>query len=214
MKVAGIYLAAGQSSRMGTSKVSLRLSQDVALGSVALSELERCGLEPLVVVVRANDKLEWLPPESGVLGSRRTETCLTAHLGLSFSLRCGLNAVLPAEPDAVVVALADQPFITAGLVGRLIETFRCSPALDYVASNGNGTVMPPALFSKTLFPALQQLDGDRGAAGIFRSPDYKGAVIEGESPLFFMDADTEGDFIEVRREWMLRSGRNRDSADI
>ncbi|QWU17529.1 molybdenum cofactor cytidylyltransferase [Paenibacillus sophorae] len=214
MRVAGIYLAAGQSSRMGTSKVSLRLSQDVALGSVALSELERCGLEPLAVVVRADDKLEWLPPESGVPGSRRTETCLTAHLGLSFSLRCGLNAVLPAEPDAVVVALADQPFITAGLIGRLIETFRSSPTLDYVASKGNGTVMPPALFSKSLFPALQQLDGDRGAAGIFRSPDYKGAVIEGESPLFFMDADTEGDFREVHREWMLRSDRKRDSADI
>ncbi|WP_025694031.1 NTP transferase domain-containing protein [Paenibacillus durus] len=213
MRVAGIYLAAGQSSRMGTPKVSLMLSEDVALGSVALGELERCGLDPLAVVVRAGDKLEWLPPESGVPGARRTEFCLTAHLGMSFSLRCGLSAVLPAEPDAVVVALADQPFITAGLVGRLIETFRCSPALDYVASNGNGMVMPPALFSKSLFPALQQLEGDRGAARIFRSPDYRGAVIEGDSPLFFMDADTEGDFREVRREWMLRNAPERNAAD-
>ncbi|BCG57982.1 xanthine dehydrogenase accessory protein PucB [Paenibacillus sp. URB8-2] len=214
MKVAGIYLAAGKSSRMGTPKVSLRLTQGVALGSVALSELERCGLEPLAVVVRADDKLEWLPPESGVRGSRRTETCLTAHLGLSFSLRCGLNAVLPTEPDAVVVALADQPFITAGLVGRLIDTFRRSPDLDYVASRGDGTIMPPALFSKSLFPALQQLDGDRGAASILHSPAYKGAVIEGDSPLFSMDADTEGDFMKVRRQWLLRNDRNRDSADM
>ncbi|WP_025696429.1 NTP transferase domain-containing protein [Paenibacillus forsythiae] len=214
MRVAGIYLAAGQSSRMGTSKVSLMLSEDVALGSVALGELERCGLDPLAVVVREGDKLEWLPPESGVPGARRTEICMSAHLGMSFSLRCGLNAVLPAEPDAVVVALAAQPFITAGQVGRLIETFRRSPALDYVASKGDGTVMPPALFSKSLFPALQQLDGDRGAAYIFRSPDYKGAVIEGDSPLFFMDADTEGDFREVRRVWMLGNNPRRNIDDI
>ncbi|CAH1057212.1 hypothetical protein PAECIP111894_03370 [Paenibacillus pseudetheri] len=41
-----------------------------------------------------------------------------------------------------------------------------------VASVSNGSAMPPALFSKTLFPALQGLDGDRGAAAILRSPDY------------------------------------------
>ncbi|WP_256721978.1 hypothetical protein, partial [Paenibacillus odorifer] len=31
------------------------MSQEVSLGSVALSELDRCNLEPLIVVVRADD---------------------------------------------------------------------------------------------------------------------------------------------------------------
>jgi len=177
------------------------LPQEISLGSVALSELERCELAPLVVVVRADDTLDWLPPSTRPQGGRITETCLTAHLGLSFSLRCGLNAVLPAQPDAVMVALADQPFITAGLVNRLIETFESTPGLDFVASAHEGPAMPPALFSKALFPALQNLDGDRGAASILRSPDYKGVVLKAESAHYFMDADTREDFGGIVEQW-------------
>ncbi|MGG6309662.1 nucleotidyltransferase family protein [Paenibacillus macerans] len=202
MRIAGIYLAAGLGSRMGGSKVSRKLSPGVAFGSVALVELEACGLEPLVVVVRAGDMLEWLPPASGTPGARRTATCLTAHLGLSFSLRCGLNAVIPYDPDAVVVALADQPFVTAELVDRMSEAFRRSPELDYVACSDGEEAMPPALFSKALFPALQQLDGDRGAAGILRSSAYKGLTLRPESSLFAMDADTEAEFREVQNMWL------------
>lgn len=185
------------------SKVSLQLTQEVTLGSAALSELERCSLTPLIVVVRADDDLKWLPPAGGQ-STRRTETCLTAHLGLSFSLRCGLNAVLPLQPDAVVVALADQPFITAALVNRLIATYERNPGLDYVASASEGLAMPPALFSRAMFTALERLDGDKGAAGILRSPDYKGMVLEADSAHCFMDADTQADFGEIRREWSLR----------
>lgn len=186
--------------------MSLKLSQEVSLGSVALSELDRCNLEPLIVVVRADDSLEWLPPSPKPQSMRRTETCLTAHLGLSFSLRCGLNAVMPMQPDAVVVALADQPFITTALVNRLIETFRQDPGLDYVSSANEGLAMPPALFSRSMFSVLQGIDGDKGAAGILRSPDYKGVIFEAESTHYFMDADTQGDFGEIRKQWMLRGG--------
>ncbi|WP_438494935.1 NTP transferase domain-containing protein [Paenibacillus sp. IHBB 3054] len=185
--------------------MSLQLSQEVSLGSVALSELDRCALSPLIVVVRADDDLKWLPP-AGERSTRRTETCLTAHLGLSFSLRCGLNAILPMQPDAAIVALADQPFITASLVNRLIDTYERNPGLDYVASTHEGLAMPPALFSKEMFTVLQELDGDKGAAGILRSPDYKGVVLETDSAHCFMDADTEMDFGEIRKEWSLRSG--------
>lgn len=183
--------------------MSLKLSQEVSLGSAALSELDRCGLSPLVVVVRADDNLEWLPP-AGEHQERRTETCLTAHLGLSFSLRCGLNAILPMQPDAAVVALADQPFITAALVNRLIETFQHNPELDYVASAKEGLAMPPALFSRRMFTVLQNLEGDKGAAAILRSPEYKGEVLQAESSHYFMDADTQAEFGEIRKEWSLR----------
>ncbi|MNC32139.1 Purine catabolism protein PucB [compost metagenome] len=203
MKVAGIYLAAGQNRRMSVSKLPLKHSPEVSLRSVVLSELDRCALEPLVVVVRADDNLKWLPP-AGEHRVRRTETCLTAHLGLSFSLRCGLNAILPMQPDAVVVALADQPFITASLVNRLIDTFERNPGLDYVTSTNEGMVMPPSLFSKRMFTVLQGLDGDKGAAEILRSAEYKGVVLEPDSVRFFMDDCTQFDFGQIRKEWSAR----------
>ncbi|MNN58551.1 MobA-like NTP transferase domain protein [compost metagenome] len=61
--------------------------------------------------------------------------------------------------------------------------------------------MPPVLFSRSLFPALQQLEGDRGAASILHSSAYRGRVVEARSPLFSFDVDTEEDFIAVQRRW-------------
>ncbi|MEK5448317.1 nucleotidyltransferase family protein [Paenibacillus sp. FSL R7-0331] len=203
MKVAGIYLAAGPGSRMGAPKVPFKLSPEVKLGSIALSELERCSLEPLVVVVRADDNLEWLPP-ANEQSTRRTETCLTAHLGLSFSLRCGLNAILPMQPDAVVVAISDQAFITASLVSRLKDTYVRNPGLDYVASTNEGMNMPPALFSRRMFTVLQGLDGDKGAAEIMHSSEYKGVVLESDPARLFMDAGSRFDFGDIRKEWSFR----------
>ncbi|MRN52028.1 NTP transferase domain-containing protein [Paenibacillus monticola] len=205
MKIAGIYLAAGQNRRTRESKVSLQLSQEASLRSVILSELDRCNLEPLIVVVRADDTLAWLPPTASDMGARRIETCLTAHLGLSFSLRCGLNAVLPMQPDGVVVVRADQPFITTSLVNQLIETFEHSPELDFVASSNQGSGMPPTLFSSALFPVLQGLDGDNGAVGILHSPDYKGITLEANSNHSFMDADLQRQFSETCEEGNLRN---------
>lgn len=204
--MAGIYLAAGLSRRMGVSKVPQRLPQETSLGGAALSELERCALEPLVVVVRADDNLEWLPP-AGEQSVRRTETCLTAHLGLSFSLRCGLNAILPMQPDAVVVALAGQPLITASLVNRLIGTFRHSPELDYVAGTNEVMAMPPALFSRKMFTVLQGLDEAKGAAGILHSSEYKGIVLEPESVRLSMDADAQFDCWGNSKVWSVRGER-------
>ncbi|GGF99827.1 nucleotidyltransferase family protein [Paenibacillus abyssi] len=178
MKVAGIYLAVGQSRRRGEPKLSQELSPGKTVGGAAIQQLMRCGIDPLIVVVRADDPLGWLPSASEDTERWRTETSFTAHLGLSFSLRCGMNAVLPAKPDALLVAQADQPLIQADSIERMISVLREHPELDFAASGNDGSPMPPALFNKTLFPVLERLDGDKGAKEIFESSDYRGVVLE------------------------------------
>lgn len=182
MKVAGIYLAASRGMGAGASEGSLNsLSRNRTgtgpAGAAMLGELERCGLDPLIVVVRADDPLRWLPPAGEGGGARRVETCLTAHLGLSFSLRCGLNAVSPLKPDAVVIASADHPYFSAELVRRLIRIYKQHPELDYVAGSPEGE-RRPALFAKPLFAGLQALDEQEGIAAIIRSAEYKGIRLE------------------------------------
>ncbi|MCI3923719.1 NTP transferase domain-containing protein [Paenibacillus sp. TRM 82003] len=189
---------------MGEPKLSLELSTGNRLGGVALAELASAGVDPLVVVVRADDSLDWLPPPPSGGDGWRTASCFTSSLGLSFSLRCGLNAVLPQAPDAVLVALADQPFIRSGELRRLVQCTRERPELQFAASGNDGSPMPPCVFSKSLFPELERLDGDRGARNIFESKDYKGVVLEVESPNYFADADTASEFEEVRRLWRER----------
>lgn len=192
MKVAGIYLAASRGMGAGASEGSLnsldslnrnrnRTGADSA-GAAMLGELGRCGLDPLVVVVRADDPLRWLPPAGEDGGTRRIETCLTAHLGLSFSLRCGLNAVSPLQPDAVVIASADQPHFSAELVRRLIRTYKQHPELDYVAGSPEGE-RQPALFAKPLFAGLQELNEEEGIAAIIGSAEYTGIRLEASASI-------------------------------
>ncbi|WP_171717393.1 NTP transferase domain-containing protein [Paenibacillus phytohabitans] len=202
MKVAGIYLAASRSKEAVAGSGSLKQPDGITVGAATLSELERCGLDPLIVVVRADDPLKWMPPGSS-RSSRRTETCLTAHLGLSFSLRCGLNAISSLQPDAVVIAQADQPFIPAALVNRLTDAFVQNPGLDYVASINEGVVNPPVLFAKSVFPELQALDSDRGLSAIFQSSGYKGMMLQSDSERNFTDAELPVSFGELRREWSV-----------
>lgn len=180
MRVAGIFLAAGTGAgeRRIPASQAAHAQNETSPAAAALAEFGLGGLSPVVTVIRAGDELKWL---SGPLpGGIRTETSLTAHLGLSFSLRCGLNAVLPSEPDAVLVAVADGPLVTADLIGRLMNAFTASPGLDYAASRNGHKAMPPSLFARSAFPALQQLDCRLGAEGIFNSPDFKGVMVEPE----------------------------------
>ncbi|MBW7461689.1 NTP transferase domain-containing protein, partial [Paenibacillus sepulcri] len=104
---------------MGETKLSLELSPGITLGSRALREMRQCGLDSLTVVVRPEDPLLWLYDRKDYrspLAKYRIVACKEAHLGMSHSIREGLAALLSDEPDAIVVALADQPFITAALL--------------------------------------------------------------------------------------------------
>ncbi|MEK3875864.1 NTP transferase domain-containing protein [Paenibacillus sp. FSL M7-0420] len=206
MKVAGIFLAAGRSNGAGASEGSQNRAGAGSAGAAMLSELETCGLVPLVVVVRADDPLGWLPPAGMAENMRRIETCLTAHLGLSFSLRCGLNAVASLQPDAVVIAAADQPFVAAAQIRRFIQAYEQHPELDYVTSAQEGLLMPPTLFSSTLFGGLQELDDEEGVAAIMRTKEYKGLILPQEPVQAFAENGLPESFGEYRREWSVRSG--------
>ncbi|WP_405108484.1 NTP transferase domain-containing protein [Paenibacillus sp. FSL K6-1217] len=206
MKVAGIFLAAGRSNGARASEGSLNRAGAGSAGAAMLSELETCGLAPLVVVVRADDPLSWLPPAGQGENMRRIETCLTAHLGLSFSLRCGLNAVASLRPDAVVIAAADQPFVAAAQIRRLIQVYEQHPELEYVTSAQEGLLMPPALFASSLFGGLQELDEEEGISAIMRTEEYKGIILPEEPVQPFAEAGPPESFGEFRREWSMRGG--------
>ncbi|MDQ4128376.1 MAG: nucleotidyltransferase family protein [Actinomycetota bacterium] len=81
--------------------------------------------------------------------------------GMSTSVRVGLRACAP-NARAAVVALADQPLVGAGAIGRLVEAFE-SGARVAVATYG-GEPRNPALFVREVWPLLErEMSGDRGA---------------------------------------------------
>ncbi|HWP28876.1 MAG TPA: nucleotidyltransferase family protein, partial [Chloroflexota bacterium] len=121
--VAGILLAAGQSTRLGQPKQLLPYRGRSLLRHAAEVGLA-AGLAPLIVVIGAaapamRRELEGLAVQV-VENPRYAE-------GQSTSLRAGV-AALPPGTAAVVILLVDMPAVDAEVIARLVEAWRATAA--------------------------------------------------------------------------------------
>lgn len=152
--IAGILLAAGTSSRMGSNKMLFELNGESVLRGAARRALAS-GLSPLVVVLgheaeRAERELAGLPCQV-VINPNYDQ-------GINSSLKTGVAAV-PAEAQAVVVMLADMPFVTPEMLAGLIARYRSSEA-PLVISDYEGVNAPPMLYDRSLFGELLAMTGE------------------------------------------------------
>jgi molybdenum cofactor cytidylyltransferase len=157
MVAAGIVLAAGSAARMGRNKLLLRLGGESLLRR-AVRTAGEAGLDPVVVVLgheaeRARQELDRLRC-APVVNSRHA-------LGMSTSLAAGV-AALPAHAPAVIVLLADMPFVTAPMIRELLAR-HLEGGAPLVASRYGGAQAPPTLFARSLFGELRAGEGDAGA---------------------------------------------------
>lgn len=140
MSYAGIILAAGESSRMGSPKALLEFR-----GETFLDRLIRCfrgQCSPVIVVlghepevIRASVR----PPDN-------VEFVLNAQyqLGQFSSLQCGLRAV-PSNVEGVIFTPVDHPNIEWATVARLIESGANTAIPQYLGRHGH-----PVLFARSL----------------------------------------------------------------
>ncbi len=196
---------------MGVPKLSLELAPGSSLGSFALTEmLASPRIDSVSVVVRKSDSLKWIRDAQrmdGTGANLRIITCEHAALGMSYSLREGLRDALSVNPQAIIVVLADQPFITSRLLDRLAAAFFEQPEMDYVACAGENIALPPALFAPSMFGALSRLEGDGGARKLLASPEYRGALVPATSADVFTDIDTPNELKNARQYWRSLSRR-------
>jgi len=85
--------------------------------------------------------------------------------GLAASLVLGVRHMAERPVEAALLCLADMPFIESGHLAAMARRFDEGTA-PVVASSDGATVMPPALFARSLFPRLERLSGDQGARGL------------------------------------------------
>lgn len=152
-------------------------------------------LHEVIAVVRPDDPLEWAAgtEAEAACGRLRFAPCPEAADGMSRSVRRGLSEALTGAPDAVLIALADQPFITAALLSALAAAYTADPALDFAACRYGGLTHPPVLLGCAMFEAAMALEGDAGARKLLSDPSRRGVLVEAESEAAFADVDTERD---------------------
>ncbi len=166
MKIGAVVLAAGPSTRMGRPKLLLTHT-GVPLLRRAVDAAAGCA--DVVVVLGANAD-QYRPLLDGT--SARIVVNQYYGEGMSGSIQLGIEA-LGDDIDAAVIMLADQPFVDAEIIGRLIETYRTS-GKKIVACQYGDVRGVPALFDRALFLELLLVTGDQGARTVMET--YPGHV--------------------------------------
>ena len=186
--ISAIILAAGESKRMGKLKQALPFGGSTILEQT-VDNLLGSKIGELIVVLgyRAQEIMK-------KLASRPVRIAVNPayEQGMSTSIISGLNLV-DDKAQAVMLALADQPFIGSEIIDRLIE--------EYI-NHDKGIVIPtfrgsrgnPVIFSIRYKTELSGLKGDVGGREIIgeHSDDVHEVPVDSES--ISVDIDTLSDY--------------------
>lgn len=158
MKTAIVILAAGTSSRMGHIKQLLPYKHTTLIGWTIQNSLNISNTE-IYSVLGANAEI-----------IKNEITQYPVHLlfnanfknGISTSIQLAVKEIETTNFDAILILLADQPYITSKYISDLILQSQKNPS-KIIASNYKNAPGVPALFPKTYFNHLKKLSGDKGA---------------------------------------------------
>lgn len=186
--IAALILAAGRSRRMGVQKLLLPLGGRPIIART-VDELLRSPVDPVFVVVgRDGTRI------AEALAGRRvrfvTNPCAEGEM-LS-SVRCGLAAI-PKACSAVLVALGDQPGVTADVIALLVEAFRTSDRGIVVPTSG-GRRGHPLLFALDYRDEILDRYENVGLRGLIEAHPEAVLEVEVATPAVLEDINVPEDY--------------------
>jgi len=192
--IAGLILAAGESSRMGTPKATLTYRGRTFL-ELIVRTLREGGLDRMVVVLghQAEDiqrQVEIEPAQVVINPDYR--------FGQTSSLQVGLRALMADDLEAVLLCLVDHPAVCGETVRRIVAAFRqCGAPVvvpTYHARRGH-----PVLLGRQVFDELLALDCQAGADSVVRKYRPQTQVVEVEDEGVVIDVDDPESYRRLMR---------------
>ncbi|MEE4280158.1 MAG: nucleotidyltransferase family protein [Halieaceae bacterium] len=122
--------------------------------------------------------------------------CAQAHEGMGATIAESIGLLAPAAPKAIAIALGDMPLLKASTLRALAER---AGEDRIVIPVFNGRRGHPVFFGSCFLGALQELEGDRGAAGVLRANADACVELPVDDPGIHLDADTPAELEALRR---------------
>jgi CTP:molybdopterin cytidylyltransferase MocA len=165
VSTAGLLLAAGSGTRMGTPKGLLRDERAVPYLDRVLGTLFEGGCETVTVVLGASaPEVAALLAEAGWEGDPAVRLVMAEDWaeGMGASLRAGLASLSASSADCAVVMLVDLPDVGPCVLERVLAAAAGEDSL--VRASYDGTPGHPVLLGRAHWTGLlASVSGDRGA---------------------------------------------------
>jgi molybdenum cofactor cytidylyltransferase len=178
-RVVAVVLAAGRAERFGSDKLmhpldGRPLAEHIAMTIADVPFAARIAICPVD------------SPRRDLFTAHGFEIIGNSHpeQGMGSSLALGARRAIELSADAMLVCLADMPYVTCEHLLALLTAEGSS-----VVTESEGTRTPPAMFARELLPELATLTGDQGARRMLKS-----AASVQAAPALVRDFDTSADF--------------------
>lgn len=181
--IAGIVLAAGESSRYGQIKQLLDWHGSPFVRVVAQKALD-AGLSPVAIITGAYaDKIESTVNDLDVRIARNTKW----KSGQGSSIHAGVTALKTTSIGGAIFLLVDQPQVTTSILRALVEK-HAEELYPIVVPMVIDQRANPVLFDRSTFNDLLAIEGDRGGRSIFHK--YRVEFLPWHDDRLLLDVDT------------------------
>lgn len=184
--IAGVVLAAGESTRYGQPKQLLDWKGAPFVRAVAMTAL-KAGLSPVVVVTGANaERVESAVEDLDLTVVRNQQW----KSGQASSIKAGIGQLTASSPPRVggaIFLLTDQPQLTTSILRALAEK-HAEGLYPVVAPMVMDRRANPVLFDRVTFSDLLTLEGDTGGRAIFHK--HRVEYLPWHDDRLLLDVDT------------------------
>ena len=182
--IAGLILAAGESSRMGRDKALLAYHGRTFLETI-LGTLREAGIARIAVVLGHHaDEIRKAVNLEGVEVVVNNEYLR----GQTSSLQAALRALEDPDLEAIVLSLVDHPVVSAATVRALLKSYGQSHA-PVIIPTYRGQRGHPVVIARDLFPELQVLGPKEGANIVVRKYGDQTRFVDVDDPGILLDVD-------------------------
>lgn len=196
LKVGAIVLAAGQSSRMGTSKMALPWGNSTVL-ETTISNIMQAGIVDILVVTGGyKNEVESLPL---LAQNSRVHNPNYAAGEMISSVKLALKIVNELEwhSDGILVIPGDMPLIDPTLVKRCLNEWMETSNL-IVAPRFQGQRGHPVIFPFDIFQQFETLPAHKSPRDLLKAKSNRFRMYEEADGAVIIDIDTPAEYEQYR----------------